>query len=587
MASFLGQSGKALNFLNPAGEQLQVDPSAIDQSALSDLLGREMYAKAEAGQLGPYQTAGGQMYDPQAGGFQVPKELTPDFMKNISGVPGLIEGQPVYQMPYSQSELDILSERDKLKSMQEQLQQFKTAGISNPGLEQAVASQEKQLSKIDESQSGDSNSMQIASNQAAVPERYAAGIFNTGSPVMPGMSPEIQAQMKPYQDAFSLEQAGIQKESAGAKKAAAQQEAELNKFLDPNSEYQRRQAAGMAEADQIRSRTKDMTDKYESMVNDFQKSAAVDPNRLWNNANTGGKIMAGISMLLGGLGAGLAGGPNQGLAMIDKMIDKDIDAQRMDLEKKKSTMGMQQNLVGMMRSNFGDNEASMMAAKRIALDNVEMQLKKTMAGLQGTQAEANGMKALGQLGLKKAELDMNLKNKIAEQAAMSSISNGGQITPQAALKLPKEVQDRMVKVGADSMAMAINPTAAKTIQDKLPEFDKATTTASDLLAIIKEGGASIPFTDKKAKADALVSNLKLAIKNTEGLGVLSATDYGLLDDIVGNPTGMFSTGNQAKMEEFLKRVAAGKKKFLNQNTLGYKPEMAVEKRDMKIPSEKR
>jgi hypothetical protein len=530
MASFLGQSGNALSFLNPAGQQVQVDPNSVDASTLEDLLKYKSPSQAagDVAETGAILARGG----------HTPNELPPEI------------AQSMYE------------------------QQAK--GTLQPYL---TASGE--MYKPEGSQVG------AGEGQLSVAQP-TGGIFNTGSPVGQHMDPSMVAQMQPFQEAFKLEQSGIQKEAKGGIQAAKEQRDIMNEILDPDSEYQRRQRAGMQAADDIRRNLEDKTNKYESMVNDYMKSSAIDPNRIWNNANTGGKIMAGISMLLGGLGAGLAGGPNQGIAMIDKMVDRDIDAQKAELEKKRTGMGMQQNLVGMMRSQLGDNEAAMLAAKRVALDNVEMQMKKTMAGLQGTQAEANGMKALGEIGLKKAQLDMELKQKLSGMAAIDSInSGGGQITPRAAMMLPKEVQDRLVKVGSDSMAMAVNPKAATDLQERLPDYEQTQRYASDLLGLVKEGGVAVPFTEKKAKAEQLIGDLTLKIKDINKFRNLTDTDMRLVHEILGDPTAVFSRNNQVKLEQFLKNLELDRKKFINQNTLGYRPEMPVEKRNLSIPAEKR
>jgi hypothetical protein len=51
------------------------------------------------------------------------------------------------------------------------------------------------------------------------------------------------------------------------------------------------------------------------------------------------KAMAGIGMILSGIGAGLTHGPNLAAQFITKQIDQDIDAQKANLGKKENLLG--------------------------------------------------------------------------------------------------------------------------------------------------------------------------------------------------------------------------------------------------------
>ncbi len=62
------------------------------------------------------------------------------------------------------------------------------------------------------------------------------------------------------------------------------------------------------------------------------KAAEVDPERYWNNKSTGGKIAAGIGMVLSGMGGGMTGSNrNLALEQLNKAVDDDISAQRQNI----------------------------------------------------------------------------------------------------------------------------------------------------------------------------------------------------------------------------------------------------------------
>lgn len=66
--------------------------------------------------------------------------------------------------------------------------------------------------------------------------------------------------------------------------------------------------------------------------------AGVDPNRYWNNLSTSGKVTNLIALLLGGIGSGLTGKPNAALEQINKLMDNDINAQKINIGKKENEL---------------------------------------------------------------------------------------------------------------------------------------------------------------------------------------------------------------------------------------------------------
>jgi len=74
--------------------------------------------------------------------------------------------------------------------------------------------------------------------------------------------------------------------------------------------------------------------RVEDSVKAMSEHPDIDPNRYLGQMGTGKKILTAIGLVLGGMGSGLAGGPNQALEFLKSTIDKDIEAQKLGLEKK-------------------------------------------------------------------------------------------------------------------------------------------------------------------------------------------------------------------------------------------------------------
>ncbi len=92
-------------------------------------------------------------------------------------------------------------------------------------------------------------------------------------------------------------------------------------------------------------------------------SAEVDPDRLLGSG--GKRIMAGIGIALGAMGAALARTPNYAMQIIGDAIERDIRAQESNLKKLGGRVGMQQSLLGQMRSSFKDESTAKAAARVI------------------------------------------------------------------------------------------------------------------------------------------------------------------------------------------------------------------------------
>jgi hypothetical protein len=63
-------------------------------------------------------------------------------------------------------------------------------------------------------------------------------------------------------------------------------------------------------------------------MQNFIDTNQIKQGNYWGSMDTGGKVMAGLAMALGGIGAGMTGGPNYALQIINKAIEDDLDAQK-------------------------------------------------------------------------------------------------------------------------------------------------------------------------------------------------------------------------------------------------------------------
>lgn len=133
----------------------------------------------------------------------------------------------------------------------------------------------------------------------------------------------------------------------------------------------------------------------------------VDPNRYWNSKSTGSKISATIGLILGGIGSGLTRSPNAALEVMQKGIERDVQAQRDDLGKKQTLYSMN---LDRYKNADAAYAATMLNSGNIAKTQIEMAAQRSGSQQAILQAQAAG-----------AAIDMKLA-PLQQQLAVQKMS---------------------------------------------------------------------------------------------------------------------------------------------------------------------
>lgn len=148
-------------------------------------------------------------------------------------------------------------------------------------------------------------------------------------------------------------------------------------------------------------------------------SQKVDPNRLWNEKSTGAKIGAAIGLLFSGMGSGMTGQPNMAMQVIQRQIDRDIDAQKNDQSK-------QMNLYKFNRERFQDERMAEQATRLHQLSALQGQLSSISAKYGGPIAQAQAQHAIGQLEMQSTAIKSSMQQSMYQRAmAQQLMGNGG------------------------------------------------------------------------------------------------------------------------------------------------------------------
>ena len=251
--------------------------------------------------------------------------------------------------------------------------------------------------------------------------------------------------------------------------------------------------------------------------------------------------------------------------MMDKAINRDIEAQRNDRSNK-------MNLWKMHREALGDDMAANLATKNNILSRMKLQVDEMTGNAPGPMAQLRAQAAKQQI-----------QTQMAQNGAMlDAIRASKQLGRQGNTGTEAEFQQQL-----SGMSM-LNPQGAKAAQERyIPGVGVASITPTDKdregLAVakqIRDGlnelqaravkfGITVPGSEadkvNKTKADAL----KLQMKNAFQLGVLSQSDLDMLDKLVANP-GSWNTSRSVAQLEATKQSMRSLEESIK-NKLGVKP----------------
>lgn len=264
---------------------------------------------------------------------------------------------------------------------------------------------------------------------------------------------------------------------------------------------------------------------YKEVSEDYFNSKEIDQDRYWNNLSTERKIIAGIGLALASLNPQAM---QTALASINKGIDRDIQAQKLEIMKKKERVGEAKSLVGKFYDRFKDLDQAEAAAKMSALEKAKLKM-------QSIQLKTN--------------------NKLVKSKAETAISQIEMQLLEEKKKFDLKLQEKTVDVGK-FQGQVQNQTEAKEFRNMVSDLETAESGIDRLLEINNVTGKSLS-PNLRAEADTIQKTLiGLLRQPITGPGAMSDGERQMLQDIIANPTDMFSldSNNKTKLETLKKTL---------------------------------
>lgn len=196
----------------------------------------------------------------------------------------------------------------------------------------------------------------------------------------------------------------------------------------------------------------DWTNAYEQNMQkniEAYQNAKIVPKSIFEDGNIGQNVAAGLSLAMGALGGALTGThQNVALDIFNKAIDRDMEAQRANLEKQ----GQVTNMLGMYYKTALDMGASAQQAKSYAsgkaLETINQQLQSSAAATGSQRAIANA-----QLTGAKLQSEADIKKAEATRQQTTNESSSTQIMNPMVMDVPQANADKMQQIENDTTLM--------------------------------------------------------------------------------------------------------------------------------------
>ena len=184
----------------------------------------------------------------------------------------------------------------------------------------------------------------------------------------------------------------------------------------------------------------------------------IDPDRAYGKNGSRSAGLAVIGMLFG-IGGTKKGGQNPGVEAMNKVIDRDIQAQEFDIKNQGLSIDQRRGLLQDRVKQFGNLELGRIAAKKDYLDIVEMDVQKIMAGNQSEKTRLKGDEILAGLAEQQNKVlnDFNMANdqrarQLAAQAAAAQAAANSKLYEDW-----KARRDSMLKINEERIKAGLAP----------------------------------------------------------------------------------------------------------------------------------
>lgn len=315
-----------------------------------------------------------------------------------------------------------------------------------------------------------------------------------------------------------------------------QEQADIQAHGQKLAAYQLKQMADDAEDAGIRAelqrqqRERMIDDKIKEVrsLSDAAATAKIEPGRIFSSGGAGTAFMVAIGGALGGMLSARTGGPNQFQETLDKIIDRDISAQRANIDQMHNKAAGARTELGELRDRLGDQRLAEQVQRMRMLQTAGLKIDSIMASTNSDVIRKNGEMARNAVDKQIATTEMELNHLGFRNGYMT----GGMAQPvdrSLVVRMPDgRAYEMPTKEGADKIRANLGYTLQ--MQSNI----------NQALAIRKGASAADlvnPYSEVSKKLRSLAADTAQIVTVRKGQGAMSKGDQAVADESIGAMTG--------------------------------------------------
>lgn len=274
-------------------------------------------------------------------------------------------------------------------------------------------------------------------------------------------------------------------------------------------------------------------------------NAKVDPSHYWSDQDAGTAAMNTLALMVGGFISGFRGGPNQAMEMVNKAIDRDVDAQKFNITQKRNKLDTTKNELELMRLQFGDQRTAESAVRLSRINSLKAFVQAEASQVQDPVFQARAAGALAQLNTMADKENINMHHYVEAHQVVAG-AGLGEAKPE--LYVPE--------VGG----IALTPADAETTREELSGYDDLHTHLSQLQALrARRGQLSL---DDRKQMTSLEKQVTLDMQRVNNYKRLSGTDeqvtQNILSDAQSIVAGTGTDANFRRLQADIQRQKVGR-----------------------------
>jgi hypothetical protein len=336
-------------------------------------------------------------------------------------------------------------------------------------------------------------------------------VSTTSTPGVP-ISPEVQRQLQKADE--EMQAALAQKEVAITKQGAA--EADYNARM-----VEERNAMAIQQAEKVKEIQQNMQSAkadYDRFKVEAEKSE-VDPNRFFDG-KVENQVMAALLAGAGAWSAAMTGGQNYAMNVINQAVERDIEQQKIAMNRKDSRATEARRQYEQLANRFGDADN---ALAMMRLDAIDAMGKKLIATASNENLRANLTELRAQVAEKKAER----QQLMYERAAGKNSTTVTQMTGGST------AQDARAKALNTIFGTARNIDSANKVNAGAASNEKLKNSLDRAIASVEKYGTYENLDPEgKAALNTALTTVVQSMQAASNSGVLNPTEFDRFKDEV-------------------------------------------------------